>query len=324
MNSSRQSVFGDNHPLVPATYFAGTLLLSAFVMQPVCLALSLVGAVCCSVCLEGPRSALGQLRWQTLMALAVCAGNVLVAHTGNTILCWVGPLAVRLEPLVYGLCMGVMLVSVVQWFNCAARCLGVDKVLSLGGGLLPTVSTMISMALALVPQLLRRSHVVSATMDACTAARGSRPAESAAPMAGGEGQRPVGRGRAKGPTRRAGLRRAVRLSNLLMSWSLEDSLVRADSMRARGWESGEKRTTYRTLGFGSRDALLEALIVLLGLVCCLLGWHAAGEWSFYPSMPRLVWWWGYVPYGLFFLLPTFLALVDRLHWTLWERSYEDA
>lgn len=318
MHSERHSVFVDNHPVVPATYFAGTLLLSAFVMQPVCLALSLVGAICCTACLEGMGSTMRRLRWQVPLALAICAGNVLVAHTGDTILFWVGPVAVRLEPLAYGLCMGIMLVSVMQWFECASCCLDVDKVLSLGGGVLPTVSTMISMALALVPQLLRRSRQVEATLDACTAASplASREAgEAGSKLSARSRWRTRQRGRGQ-----SSLNHAARLSNLLMSWSLEDSLVRADSMRARGWESGSRRTTYRRVHFGWHDMALELAIVVLAIACCLLGGRAAGEWHFYPLMPQLVWWWGYVPYGAFFMLPTLLSVADQIHWIRWENS----
>lgn len=291
----RQSVFGDEHPLVPATYFAGTILLSAFVMQPVYLAISLVGSVCCAVLCMGPREALRQLRWQLVVALLVCAGNVLVGHVGDTLLLALGPLEVRLEPLAYGLCMGAMLVCMVEWFSCAGCCLGVDKVLGLGGGLLPTVSTMVSMAMGLVPQLLRRSRQVTATLDACTAA-----------------------GRSDVP-RWNSLRRAARTSNLLMSWSLENSLVRANSMRARGWESGARRTAYRLTTFATRDALLELAIVLLALASAILGGRALADWHFYPTMPQLTWWWGYLPFACYALLPVALHAWERLRWSRWER-----
>lgn len=289
-------------------------------MQPVFLLLSLVGSLCCAACCRGARATLRQLRWQVAMAVAVCVGNVLVAHSGDTILLWLGPLAVRLEPLAYGLCMGAMLVSVMEWFECASYCLGVDKVLSLGGGLIPTVSTMVSMALALVPQLIRRSRVVATTLDACTAAR---------PVDGDASPNEAPRRNARGALiglrggkrrKRARLRRAARTSNLLMSWALEDSLVRADSMRARGWESGAKRTTYRRVRFSANDAALEVVVVALALACAMLAARAAGEWAFYPTMPRLVWWWGYVPYMAYVLLPTGLAAVDRLRWAHWERE----
>ena len=37
----------------------------------------------------------------------------------------------------------------------------------------------------------------------------------------------------------------TRTSTMLLAWSLEHSVERADAMRARGWESGRPRTNYR-------------------------------------------------------------------------------
>jgi energy-coupling factor transport system permease protein len=145
---------------------------------------------------------------------------------------------------------------------------------------------MVSMTMQLVPQLARRGRAVRSAYAACTAAGGET----------------------------GGRHAQVRLSDVLVAWAMEDSLERADSMRARGWGSLPTRTTYRSVEFRGRDALALALSVLLLLANALLASVACGQWHFYPALPRLVAWWGYVPYAALVLLPAALELIGRLRW----------
>ena len=85
-------------------------------------------------------------------------------------------------------------------------------------------------------------------------------------------------------------------------------------MRARGWGCGRARTCYRPDVPRGRDALLACAIALLAFLCALLAAVACGQWRFYPTMPRLVAWWGYVPYAALMLLPSVAALAERALW----------
>lgn len=270
------------HPVVPAVYFAGVIGIGVFVLQPVFAALSVAGALCFAVCCAGWRGTLAQLRWQLPMVALVCLANPLFSQSGVTVLCTLGPVTVRLEALAYGLCMGASLVSMLQWVANAARVLTEDRLLGLSGTRLPVVTTMVGMAIQLVPQLRRRFGVVESARGACTSAKASRK--------GGR----------------------VHASTVLMAWAMEDSLERADSMRARGWELGGSRSRYRLEALRTGDVAAAAAVGLLALAAALAAGVAQAEWSFYPTMPALRLWWGYAPFALLALLPTALTLVLRL------------
>jgi energy-coupling factor transport system permease protein len=270
------------HPVVPAVYFAGIIGIGIFTLQPVFAAISVVGALCFAVCCTGWRRALRQLRWQLPMIALVCLANPLFSSSGLTVLITLGPVTVRLEALAYGLCMGASLVSMLQWVANAAHVLTEDRLLELSGTRLPVVTTMVSMAIQLVPQLRRRFGVVESARGACTSAQ--------APRKGGH----------------------VHASTVLMAWAMEDSLERADSMRARGWELGGHRTGYRLEPLRGSDVAAAAAVGLLAFAAALAAYVAQAEWSFYPTMPALRPWWGYVPFALLALLPTALTLVLRL------------
>lgn len=313
------------HPLVLATYFAAVVLVGALSPQPVLAALSLAGALSCSVACLGARETLRQLRWELPALALVCVANPLYSHSGATTLLVVGPLVVRAESLAYGACMGAMMVSSVVWLACAGRVLGPDRALELGGGAWPTVSLMLSMALQLVPQLLRRAREVRAVGRACTAATGCpAPSGDAIVTAGGARSGVAAPSRrhagAAGPREgRAGrAARGARLSGVLLGWALEESVGRSDAMRARGWRAGARRTSWRRERLSTRDALAEVVLVALVGLCSLVAASACAAWRFYPTMPVLVAWWGYVPYAALMALPAVLAVVGRARWRRWE------
>jgi len=175
----------------------------------------------------------------------ICLVNPLFSASGSTELWRLGSVVIYLESLAFGACMGAMLVAVVLWLECASRVLTQDRVLELGARALPTVTLMVSMTAQLVPQLVRRGQTVRSTYAACTAASGTKDVRHA----------------------------QVRMSDVLVAWAMEDSLERADAMRARGWGSTEARTTYRSVEFRARDAVALTGVVVFLLANALLAYR---------------------------------------------------
>jgi energy-coupling factor transport system permease protein len=164
-----------------------------------------------------------------------------------------------------------------------------DRLMTLSGRTLPTITVMASMTARLIPQLLRRGRLMRSCELACS---GTVPTSMRARVAAG-----------------------ARRTTTLMAWSLEDSVVCADVMRARGWESGALRTSWQPTRFGRRDlaavACLAALVTLALLTTCtrMMGF------SFYPMMGTLGPWWSYLPATLLAGLPTALDLGGRIRWS---------
>ena len=78
--------------------------------------------------------------------------------------------------------------------------------------------------------------------------------------------------------------------------------------------SGCARTSYRADALRDSDAARCCAIVLLCAGCAFLAAVACGQWRFYPAMPRLVAWWGYVPYAGLMFVPAAAAVLERLRW----------
>ncbi len=284
----RHVAFETTHPAVPGVCMVGIVALCMGVFHPVYLMLSLVGALFGGCLIFGVRSMGRKLTWLLPMLLLVCVANPLFSASGSTELARIGMVVVYGESLAYGACMGAMLVGSVLWIEITVRLVAPDRVMATAGRALPTVTLMISLAAGLVPQLVAKAHGTTMAIDACSCAG-----------------------------KRSDARHVLaQRSTMLVSWAMEDSLERADAMRARGWGADVVRTSYRRHDMTERDMVAMAVLSLLVAASAVLGFVAVSQWRFYPTMPRLVMWWGYLPYAVLALVPGFATLFERASWSL--------
>lgn len=271
------------HPVVPATLLGGITVLAMVAIEPVCTAILLAGALCFSALTQGIRAAVSKIRWQLPLLLLICVINPVFSELGSTLIVRVGPFLVYAESLVFGAVMGALLVSVLMWIEGIGLVIGQDELLVLTGGALPSVSLAISMTAQLVPQLMRRARMALGSLHAVSASTGGKSART-------------------------------RVMGSLATWALEDSLERADSMRARGWASTPHRTHYRQRPFRERDGI--ALVICITLVAtAAFGVHAAlATWRFYPRMTGFAPMWAYVSLAVLAAVPSFVVIVEHLRW----------
>lgn len=267
--SVRARPFSQPHSATLALYYVGVLAVTFLAFHPVVSAISLAGALLCAARQQGLAPTARHLASRLPLALLVAAANPLFSASGSTLLFKLGPISVYLESLAWGACLATVLVASLTWFGCAAAGLTQERLLGLFGGVMPTTALALSLTARLVPQLVRRGQQAQEAARACTAAPSVSP---------------------------------VRPAHVLVGWALEDSLVAADSMRARGWGATDERSRYRLERFGLRDALHVVLVLLLLAASAFLVWVACTQFRFYPRLSRLVPWWGYLPWTLYVAL----------------------
>lgn len=274
------------HPAVALLYCGVALVLAMSSMQPVYLVLTFLGQLAWSACL-GRGSALSKLVWQAPLVLILAVANPIFSPSGSTVLLRVGTWALYLESLIYGICQGIMLCNSLMAFSNVSEILTSDKVMEVMARRLPTVALMISMTMRLIPRYTRRGTEVMDVDAACTSS-----------------------GAAAG--RRGRLREAMRLSTVLLGWGMEDSLQTVDSMVARGWQSGARRTTYSRRRFGRLDLAAVLGVGLVGLLAFVCQIQASGQMRFYPRITGIAPWFSYAPYVVFFAVPLATALYEEL------------
>lgn len=254
-----RDTFSSFHPVINFLYFGLVLLFTMFLMHPVSLVISFGCAMTYAISLNGSKAVRFSLIAVLPMMVLTAAVNVLFSHEGATILSYLpsgNPLT--LESILYGVASSVMLASVVLWFSCYTQVMTSDKFVYLFGRIIPALSLVLSMTLRFVPKFKAQAKVV-AQAQAC-----------------------VGRSVSQGPfLQRA--KNGITILSILVTWSLENAIETADSMKSRGY--GLKgRTAFSIYRFDNRDTY-----ALLWLLFCgsfiVSGWMAGAlQWRYYPTI----------------------------------------
>ena len=237
---------------------------SMFLVHPVSLIISLGASLAYAVYLNGGRA----VRFSLLVMLPMMAVAALVNpafnHEGATLLAYLpsgNPLT--LESILYGLAAAAMLAAVVTWFSCYTAVMTSDKFVYLFGRVIPALSLVLSMTLRFVPKFQAQFRVVS------------------------EAQRCVGRDVSDGSLFRR-LRNAVTIFSIMLTWSLENAIETADSMKSRGYGL-PGRTAFSIYRFDSRDRSVLAWLVYCGFFLCCGAAAGGFAWRYYPTMKGAAW-----------------------------------
>jgi len=254
-----RDAFSTCHPVVNLTYFTLVLLFSMCWMHPVCLAVSLVVAITYVLSLRGTAASLNLFGVLLPMALLAAVINPAFNHRGVTILTYLpsgNPLT--LESILFGLASAGMLTTVLLWFSCLTTVMTSDKWVYLFGRILPAFSLVLSMTLRFVPKFRHQFQVVQESR--CCA----------------------GRDTDNGSLLRR-VRNLVTVFSILVTWSLENAIEAADSMKSRGYGL-PGRTAFSIYRLDGRDKGLLAWLGGCGLYLGS-GWLLGVlDWRYYPNL----------------------------------------
>ena len=289
-----RDAFSGYHPAVNFLYFGLVFFFTMFFLHPAALAISLGAAFAWSSYLGGRKAVAFNLSAMVPMLLLTALVNPAFNHEGGTLLAYLpsgNPLT--LESILYGLVAASVLVSVLLWFSCYHKIMTSDKFVYLFGRIIPALSLLLSMALRFVPKFGAQLRAVS------------------------NAQKCVGRDVSNGSLfQRA--RHGIRILSILITWSLENAIETADSMKGRGYGL-PGRTAFSVYRFDERDKTALQLIGGLGAyVLCM--WLAGGFYCrYFPTFKAAAWdaWSvsGLLAYQALCFLPLILDVQADRHWT---------
>ncbi len=281
-------MLSEKNPIAVFLYFLMAAGLVMFQMNPVMIALSLVGALL-FLFVSGQKKRL--LCWLLVLFLGALILNPLFYHNGKTVLFVLNDNPITLEAVIYGAVSGVMLAAVMLWFSHFSSMMTADKLLYLFGAFSPKLSLMLSMTLRYIPLFAAQTKKVN------------------------DAQKGMGLYKEDNIIDR--FRGGIRIFSVMVTWALENGIVTADSMTARGYGTG-KRTFFKIFRFGAADAIFLGLTVLFaGLT--IIG-MAAGAVSvrYYPMFEMntgtILTYISYVAYAALVMMPTFLEVGVRIKW----------
>lgn len=227
------------HPIANFIYFFIVLFFAMVITNPICILLSLFSSFCYALCLKVQKSSLFYLL-PTMLLTAII--NPLFNHEGNTILYYFksqNPLT--LESIIYGIVSALIIANLILWFICLSKVLTSDKIIYLFGKISPSLSLILSMTLRFIPKFKNQFILVQQFYT-----NGSK------------------------------ITKTVNILSIMITWSLENAIETADSMKSRGYGL-PNRSFFSIYKFDTRDKFFIIWILFCSFFI-IIGFK---EFSFY-------------------------------------------
>ena len=293
----RKDVFSTYHPAVTFLYFVVVMGCSMFMMHPIFLILSLAGGFLYHLYLNNDKALKTGITFYGPVFLLCAFINPVFNHKGVTIITYLpsgNPLT--LESFVYGLATGVMLVTILNWFVCYQSVMTSDKFIYLFGKIIPAMSLVLSMAFRFVPKFQNQLKKVS----------DSQKVMEAGPKESLENQGVIKKSK-----------KGMHILSILITWSLENSVITADSMRSRGYGL-RGRNNFTIFRFDTRDKILTIVLCLTSVIVLAGIFTKQIGFLYYPMIhvneTSPVAMTIYISYGILCFMPWLINKTEDIKW----------
>lgn len=282
--------FSDYNPAALTVWFICVIGTAMFSGHPLINLISLISAVAvCLILSEGNHG--GSHGFFFIMFIVLALINPLVSHNGKTVLFVLNDNPVTLEAFLYGINSSAMITGMLYWFRSFSAVMTSEKLLYITGILAPKLSLVLSMALRYIPLMKKQMKKISDSQKAMGLFREDNIFDE--------------------------IKGRLRIFSILITWALENGIVTADSMEARGYGAG-RRTQMKRFKFRTRDVLLMIISIILASVFMFSSASNALSFSFYPavsfSVPNKTGTAGIVSFGILTIIPAVIETEVYFRW----------
>ncbi|MBR5371420.1 MAG: cobalt transport protein [Oscillospiraceae bacterium] len=246
--------FDAMNPAAAAVHLLMTVCITIFCTEPILLTVSFIGALVFYLALNGSRNRafhIGAIGMPTLFALL----NPLWNQHGTTVLFLINDRAITAEALFFGAMTGVRLAAVLYWFRIFSDLMTSEKLFYLFRFLSPKLALVFTMAVRNLTLFRQQAQRIQTAQKGLGLYREDHLIDD--------------------------IRGRLRVFSILLTWALENGIVTANSMAARGYGIG-KRTSCTYFRWHTADLLFLAAVTGLGAAVIAGMVSGAGEWQFYP------------------------------------------
>lgn len=278
------------HPISITVYFMVVMGIVMFSTNPIMMGLSMTGAILYFLTRNGKGHFKMHLSFVILFTVLALV-NPLVSHNGVTVLFVVNDNPITLEAFLYGLNSATMIISVLYWLRSFSMIMTSEKILCVFGAISPKIALVLSMSLRFVPLLQNQAKKVSDSQKAIGYFQSDNIIDS--------------------------IHQKMRVFDIVLTWALENGIITANSMEARGYSVG-KRSHFSIHPIRKNDIILILTVCILSGVC--ISAMASGKMTFvfYPEITapetNLLAVWGIICYGILVLLPSIIQKGTEKRW----------
>lgn len=225
--------FAKLHPIVHIVFFGATFVFLLSVNNPFFSAASLICGLIYCFLVRG-KEALKSLKFSVIIMITVSLFNFLFAHYGMDVLFTIGMNEFTAEALFYGFNQGMVLSAVLLWFAALSRIADSERVIYFLR-FVPKIALVFSMVLGFIPRFTKKAKDIKNARLALSGGKQSKNIKDR-------------------------MKTAMSDFSGLITYSLESSIVTADSMSARGYNpKAQTKNRYKiTVG----DCITTAIMII--------------------------------------------------------------
>ncbi len=251
--------FASIHPAPCFLYYMGLIVLVTLVNHPLFLLMALFSQITLNILQDGGKRLNKSLKYYIFFGLTIFIINPFISHRGSTIILHFLDNPITLEAMVFGFSMMLSLLTVLITFTSYNMVITPDKFMFLFSSILPKTAFMTMMSMRFVPVLRKRSQDIALV------------------------QRAQGIKRASGNLIKR-IKNTMLLLNILVTWSLEEAIITAKSVRGRGYGITKNRSHYFDYKIMKYDVVIFFTMFCTG-VSLFYMWHKdVGQFQIYPKV----------------------------------------
>ena len=278
------------NPAAVAVHLLLTACITIFCMEPILLMLSLLSSIAFFVIRNG-RKHVGFHALALGIPALFAIINPLWNQHGSSVLFILNDRAITAEALFYGAVTGIRLAAVLYWFRCFSDLMTSEKLFYLFRFLSPQLALLFSMAVRNLTVFRQQMRKIQDAQRALGLYREGHLIDD--------------------------VRGGLRVFSILLTWALENGIITANSMSARGYGCG-KRSSFVYFRWNPADLCLLFITILLTamVMACLLG--GGLTWQFYPEIvlpsATLSYFCGLSAYAVLVILPLIHEGWEAMTW----------
>lgn len=279
--------FHDCNPIAVTLYYLSVTAVTMFTMNPVILLISLISSVL-NFCLYTRATRKSHL-FSLILFLVLTLLNPLINHNGVTVLFYLNNHPITFEALIYGATAAAMVTASLYWLRLFSSAMSSDKLLYLFGRFSPKIALILSMAIRYVELLRSRWRRIQDAQRALGLYDDGNLIDA--------------------------LRGRARVLSILMTWTLENGIITAEGMDARGYGTG-RRTSFALYRVHLPDLILMLITALFTALA--VGGITTAHAEYYPAItmqlsdPLSIA--GYIGFGILTTVPIIINTKEAIRW----------
>jgi energy-coupling factor transport system permease protein len=245
--------FSDINPFVLFIYFILVSCFPVFCTDGIIYFISFLGAIVYFSYKNGTKEKKTHFIYFVLF-LVLTSINPLISHNGKTVLFVINNAPITLEAIIYGLFSSVLIISVMYWFRIFSQIMTSDKILYIFDRFSPKLALIISMSLRYIPLFKKQYKKIK------------------------QGKKILGEYKDDNIIDK--IKVNVKSFSAMVTWTLENGIITAESMDARGYGSG-RRSKYSIYFLTVHDIILFLAVISFSLL--VIFFTRNSSFVFYPS-----------------------------------------